>query len=72
MTQGILAILGVVLLALREFFKRKEAKDAQKEADLINRNPTEWFSTHFGVQSDSSTASKSDATETGTDQHHGK
>lgn len=44
-----LGILAGLLYLVRQYYKKKEADDAQKEADKLENNPTDWFREHFSV-----------------------
>lgn len=43
----VLNIVAGLLLLVQSWQKHKEQEDAQKQADKINANPTDWFNDHF-------------------------
>lgn len=67
MFKAILEIFAVLLRAVERKQAKKEQQDAQAEADAISTNPTEWFTNHFRVRTESS---KTDASKASPDNSH--
>lgn len=68
MLGSILAILTAIVYALKKMADKKEAKNAQAEADAVSSDPTKWFSNHFRVRTKDG-ASKTDTTEASSGKH---
>lgn len=45
--------LEIILTLLDYFFRQWHEQQKQKERDLVDARPADWFSQHFGVRSES-------------------
>lgn len=45
--KALLNILAGLLLLVQSYKVKKEQEDAQKQADVINEKPADWFNDHF-------------------------
>lgn len=67
MIKALLEVLAILLRAIERKQAKEEQQDAQAEADRVSTNPTEWFTDHFRVRTESS---KTDASKASPDNSH--
>lgn len=60
--KSLLNIVAGLLLLFQSYKVKKEQTDAQHQADQINKDPTDWFNSHFGGGMHNESADEAKAT----------